>query len=119
MDSIYQLKTGEFVDLNRIVKVDNLIEKDNDRYAYSITFQLVSNKEEIIISPSLVMDEIKKAHDEVARYINPNDSPQYRIIDERTIETACTAGKNAYKKFSEGIRNDLVTTWKEFKKGET
>lgn len=118
MNSIYQLKTGEFVDLARIVKI-GITEEDNKRYSFNITFQLVKDIDKIAIQPSLAATEIKEAHGKIARYINPDHPDPYRIIDKRTIDAACDAGLAAYKKFAEEVRNDLITAWKQFKNKET
>lgn len=117
MNSIYQLKTGEVVDLNSIVKIENLIDdtEESNRFSFVIIFNHSGNTDKIIIPPSLCADIIKKEHDKFAEYLIQSNDGRYRVIDSRTIEPACAAGKNAYKTFCKEVRNDLINAWRKYK----
>jgi hypothetical protein len=118
MDSIYQLKTGEFVDLDEIAKIENLVDKVSkiDRFCFTIVFKHSEAPNEIIVSPALAMDEIKEAYHNMAYTIRKDYNPHFRLIFQDTFDQACDAGKNAYKKFAEEVRSDLVSAWRKFKK---
>jgi hypothetical protein len=117
MDSIYQLKTGEFVDLNSIVKVGNIVDdiEQNTRFYFLIHFNHSGEPDKIVVPTSLYRNRIKTAHDKFAKYLAKSLDGKHNIIDRRTIDDACAAGLAEYKKISEEVRDDLIKAWKQYK----
>lgn len=107
MNSIYQLKTGEAIDLSEIVQIGNL-RKIGTKRPHEFEIILKSATCKIVVNAYSIGDEIREAYQEACLRTTPmsGDSPQ---------ERAEIAASEVYKDFCYEVRDDLINAWRKYK----
>jgi len=104
MNSIYQLKTGEAVDLSQIVQVGSFLKTAlNKPHEFEIIFKTTRSK--IIIHADSVGKEIMDAYDSAIKWEACCDSKGQAV----------RASADVYNNFCDEVRSDLINAWKQFK----
>ena len=111
MDSIYQLKTGEFVDLARIISVSKILHKNMEQY-FEITCQFATNKIKVS-QPEHYAFYIR--HDDICAECRDEGGN----VDENKYKQIFLTYRQEREEYDRRFRdsyNDLINAWKKYKK---